>query len=67
MASFTITFDPSYDARILAAFGETLGLGRSATGGEVKQAIMGWVRGQVQDSERRENMRTFSPAELSGT
>lgn len=67
MASFTITFDPTYDTRILNAFGETLGLGRAATGAEVKGAIMNWMRGQVQDSERRENMRTFAPAELSGS
>ena len=67
MATLNITTDPAQDARVVKAFGDILGLGRNATLPEIKQAIIAWVRGQVQDYERRDNMTTFAPADLSGS
>jgi hypothetical protein len=52
------------DARIAPAFGPILNLGRDATGAEIKAEVFEWIRGQVQDYERRQNVRTFIPSPL---
>lgn len=67
MAQIIINTTAEQDARVSPAFGSILGLGRNATADEVKGAIIQWVRGQVQDYERRVNMQTFVPAPLDPT
>ncbi len=58
MATFTITTPSGQDARIAAAFGRLLltvdasGAPRSATGAEIKQAIVGWVKAVVKEREQ---------------
>ena len=51
MATFTLTTPSGQDARILAAFGTRLGLGRSATGAEVKQQIINFLVEAVREQE----------------
>lgn len=53
MGTLTITTTSEQDARIVAAFGAKLGLGRNATGAEVKAAVIGYVRAVVGEEERR--------------
>lgn len=47
----TITTTAPEDARIVAAFGKYLNLGRDATQPEVKAAIIVWVKGVVFNAE----------------
>ncbi len=51
MATLTITTSPAQDARIVVAFGKRLGLGRDATGAEVKQQIIQFLINAVQEQE----------------
>ena len=51
MATFTLTTPGAQDARIVAAFGKRLGLGRDATGAEVKQQIIQFLINAVQEQE----------------
>lgn len=53
MASISISTPANQDARIMAAFGAYLGLGRPATGPEVKQAVIDFIKGAVRNYERR--------------
>lgn len=53
MATLTITTTTEQDARIVVAFGQRLGLGRNATGPEVKAAIINYVKSVVLDYEQR--------------
>jgi hypothetical protein len=53
MATLTINTTGAEDARIVAAFGKRLNLGRNATAGEVKQQIIQFVRNAVQEQEQR--------------
>jgi hypothetical protein len=48
-------------------FGSILNLGRDATGAEIKAAVIEWIRGQVQDYERRKNVQTFIPSPFDPT
>lgn len=43
MATLTITTTAPQDARIVAAFGTYLGLGRNATAAEVKQEVINYL------------------------
>jgi hypothetical protein len=52
MANLNINTTPEQDARIVVAFGRKLGLGRDATGGEVKADIIDYIKQIVRDSER---------------
>ena len=58
MATFSITTPPAQDSRILAAFGRALntkdanGAARNATGPEVKQAIIDWLKLTVLETEQ---------------
>lgn len=52
MATLTITTTAAQDARIVAAFGKQLGLGRDATLAEVKAAIIQYVTNAVQAQEQ---------------
>lgn len=58
MATFSITTPANQDARIAAAFGKILnlkdaqGVQRSATGAEVKQAIIEWLKLSVREREQ---------------
>ena len=56
MATLTITTTGAQDARIIAAFGSRLGLGRNATGAEVKAAVIQYVRECVQGYEQNAAM-----------
>lgn len=51
MATLTITTTAPQDVRIVAAFGKRLGLGRDATGAEVKAAVVAWLVAAVRDQE----------------
>lgn len=51
MATLTINTTAAEDARLQVAFGVYLKLGRNATGPEIKQAIIQWVKGVVNDQE----------------
>lgn len=51
MATTTINTTGAEDARVVAAFGTYLRLGRNATQAEVKAAIIQWVTGVVNDQE----------------
>ena len=52
MAVLTITTTAAQDARIIAAFGTKLNLGRNATGAEVKADIVDYLRQLVLRIER---------------
>lgn len=52
MGTLTITTTAQQDARIVAAFGRRLGLGRNATGAEVRENIVQFVRDVVEQQER---------------
>ena len=66
MANFTITTPAAQDARITAAFGKILNLvdnatppqPRVATGAEVKQAILAWLRLSVLEREQADARET---------
>lgn len=65
MASFTISTPAAQDARILAAFGKILNLKaadgttpRSATGAEVKAAMLDWLRLSVMEREQADARET---------
>lgn len=51
MATLTINTTSAQDARIVEAFGAHLGLGRNATGAEVKAAIIEHVKAVVYSHE----------------
>lgn len=52
MGSLTINTTAPQDARIVAAFGKRLNLGRDATGLEVKQAVIQMLIRAVQEQEQ---------------
>jgi hypothetical protein len=52
MATLTITTTAGEDARLVAAFGAALGLGRNATAAEIKSAVAAYLKGVVRDQER---------------
>lgn len=51
MATLTINTTAAQDARIIAAFGARLNLGRNATGAEVKAQIINYIINAVQEQE----------------
>lgn len=51
MGTMTINTTAPEDVRLTAAFGKRLGLGRDATGPEVKSAIIQMIRNAVQEQE----------------
>ena len=51
MATLTITTTAPQDARIVAAFGKRLNLGRDATLAEVKQQVIAFITNAVQEQE----------------
>jgi hypothetical protein len=57
----TIVTNPEQEARLLAAFGIDLNLGRDATAAEVKQATIQWWRVIVQSSENVSPPMPFNP------
>lgn len=59
MATLTITTTAAQDARIVAAFGKRLGLGRNATGAEVKAAIITYIKNMVQMQEYDDQQRAY--------
>ena len=52
MSTLTITTTAAQDARIVKAFGARLGLGRDATGGEVKANVVQFLRDVVHQTEQ---------------
>jgi len=54
MGTLTINTTVAQDQRIVVAFGRKLGLGRDATGPEVKQAIIQMLVKAVQEQEQQE-------------
>lgn len=52
MATLTINTTGAHDARIIAAFGKRLSLGRDATGAEVKQQVIQFLINAVQEQEQ---------------
>ncbi len=67
MATMTITTTAAQDARIVAAFGKHLHLGRNATGAEVKADIINYVRSIVFDQERIAVLESNPPASMDPT
>lgn len=67
MAQITFTTTPEQDARIVPAFKSILGLDHDPTAVEIKAAVVAWVRNQVQDYERRQDMAAFTPLPLDPT
>lgn len=51
MATMTITTTAPEDARLAAAFGTYLNLGRNATAAEIKAAIVRWATSIVHQQE----------------
>lgn len=51
MGSLTITTTAPQDARIIAAFGKRLNLGRNATAAEVKQQVIQFLVNAVEEQE----------------
>lgn len=51
MATTTINTTAGEDARLVVAFGKYLNLGRNATQAEIKNAIVQWLTGVVNDQE----------------
>lgn len=60
MATTTITTTGAEDARIIAAVGDRLHLGRNATQAEVKAALATVLQGWVQDYEWRVQVAAIS-------
>ena len=58
MATLTINTTTAQDTRIIAAFGARLGLGRNATGAEVKQQIIQFITNAVQEQEQASAVAT---------
>ena len=58
MATLTINTTGAQDARIIAAFGKRLNLGRNATAAEVKQQVIQFIINAVQEQEQREAVQT---------
>lgn len=54
MATTTFTTTAGEDARIVAAFGDLMGLGRNATQSEVKANVVAYVTGVVRCYENRQ-------------
>ena len=54
MATLTITTNSGQDARIVAAFGDKLGLEGNASGAEVKADIIAYIKGVVHGYETRQ-------------
>lgn len=68
MATLSITTTGPEDARIFAAFGKQLGLGRDATGPEVKAAIIRYVKDTVRNTETQAAIAVVSvPADVAPT
>lgn len=59
--SITITTTPQQDAIIAPAIGAILGLGRDATQAEVRKFLIDYLRGSVQDYNRRQNIQSYTP------
>lgn len=53
MATFTITTPTTDDSRILKSFGAELGMARDATGPEVKQALIDYMKAVVTRQEHK--------------
>lgn len=66
MATLTITTTAAQDARIAAAFGSQLNLGRDATGAEVRAAIIAYVRNTVLAYEQTQAVRTATQTAIAG-
>lgn len=67
MATLTITTTGAQDARIAPAFGAYLGLGRNATGQEVKARIIQFIREVVQEQERIAALAAVQPTPIDST
>ena len=75
MATFTLTTPAAQDARITAAFGKILNLKdnatppqpRVATGAEVKQAILDWLKMSVLEREQADAREASSATVTSIT
>lgn len=62
MGTLTITTTAQQDARIVAAFGVELGLGRNATAAEVKAAVIQrGLREVVQRQEMQAQLNALTP------
>ncbi len=67
MATMTITTTAPQDARIVAAYGSMLGLGRNATAAEVKADVINYIRTSVQSYEKQQAIAAISIAPLDPT
>ena len=63
MATFTVTTTAAEDARLVVAYGKELGLGRNATGAEIKAKIL--QDGPIAVCQRWESMAAIASATAS--
>lgn len=61
MGTLTITTTAPQDARLVAAFGRLLNLGRNATAAEVKQNVKDYIRQVVIAQERADAYGALAP------
>lgn len=66
MATLTINTTGAQDARIVAAFGRLLGLGRNATAAEVKTEIGNFIRLTVIQQEQAAAVATATATAVAG-
>lgn len=67
MGTLTITTTAPQDARIVAAFGNRLGLPGNASAAQVKTAVINHIKAVVESYERDQNNQSFTPAALDPT
>lgn len=67
MGQIIINTTAQQDTRIQAAFRAIMNLDHDPTGAEVRSFTVAWLRGTVQDYERRVNMGQFVPTPLDPT
>ena len=67
MAVLTLTSPTAEDARIAHAFGVEMGLGRSATLGEIKQDFIKYAKEKVRRVEQREAYEANLPTDVTFT
>ena len=67
MGSFTITTTAQQDARLVVAYGKHLGLGRDATGAEIKANIINSIKQVVFDQEYQDEVEAIEITNIEPT
>ena len=67
MATLTITTSAEQAARVAEAFGVILNLGRDATGPEIKQAVVNYIKSVVISYENRKAIALLADSPFDPT